>query len=218
MTTAIGENLGFLNSLDDNQNAPNSSSANNDNLFAQILALTNLPIQKAAVTTKSSPQPQVKVATKAATPAPPIPVKKPKPSDPNAVFVADGQQVMVTVKKSDSDNVNKIYWSTDNFITRHYISTDNQPGNYNIGTFTAGTSIAFGIDNGHGSFFRTGVAGFNPDGLAHAIVTKTKTVSSIGFEDKNGGGDFDYNDVILSVMNKSTTGTGGYPELNPQLL
>ena len=224
MITVIGGNLSVVNSIANNQNATNSSSVNNDNLFAQILALTNLTTQKVAVTTQPelqnvSPQQQVRVAAKAATPAPLIPVKKPKPSDPSAVFVADGQQVVVTVKKSYSDNINKIYWSTDNFKTRHYISTDNQLGNYNIGTFKAGTSIAFGIDNGQGSFFRTGVAGFNPDGIAHALVTKTKTVSSISFEDKNGGGDFDYNDVILSVMNKPTSGTGGaggYPELNPQ--
>lgn len=145
--------------------------------------------------------------------------------NPNAAFVATGGQVVVSVKTPYSDNVNRIYWSTDNFKTRHFISTDNQVGNYNIGVFPAGTQIEFGIDNGVGGFFRTGAAAYNSDGIAHAIVNKSKTTSSIGFEDTYGGGDYDFNDVLLSVANKpqtkspaggGTTTGGGYPViLNP---
>lgn len=144
---------------------------------------------------------------------------------PNAAFVATGGQVVVSVKTSYSDNVNRIYWSTDNFKTRHFISTDNHVGNYNIGVFPAGTQIEFGIDNGFGGFFRTGAAAYNSDGIAHAIVSKSKTTSSIGFEDTKGGGDYDFNDVLLSVANKpqaqSPTGGGstggGHPVvLNPR--
>jgi hypothetical protein len=144
--------------------------------------------------------------------------KKPStPNDPNAAFVANGGAVVVTIQTSYSDYNNKIYWSTDNFKTRHYIGIDNHVGGTrNIGIFPAGTRIEFGIDNGVGGFFKTGAAAKNSDGLVHALVTKSKGTSTIRFEDMQGGGDGNFSDAIIRVrnkpippVNKPETGVGG---------
>lgn len=121
----------------------------------------------------------------------------------NGTFVTSGESVMVTIHASDSGFNNKIYWSTDNFKTRHYINMDNRKGNYYIGTFAAGIVIEFGIDNGAGGFYRTGSAAANPDGVVHARVKKANDVTTIGFEDLPRGGDFDFNDALISVRNEA---------------
>lgn len=122
--------------------------------------------------------------------------------NPNAAFTATGGAVVVRIQPSYSDFNNKIYWSTDNFKTRHYIGKDNQMGTRTIGVFPAGTQIEFAIDNGVGGFFRTGAAALNPDGLVHALITKSNGSSTIRFEDMAGGGDWSFNDAIISVTNQ----------------
>lgn len=129
-------------------------------------------------------------------------------------FVASGEPVVVHIYNSDSGFNNKIYWSTDGFKTRHYINVDNRVGDYTIGTFAEGTAIEFGIANGAGGFYRTGSAASNMDGIAHARVSKSGNLTTIGFEDLHGGGDGDFNDAVISVRNapvkaKSNSGGGG---------
>ncbi|RUR07526.1 DUF4114 domain-containing protein [Legionella sp. km772] len=220
MNITIDQGSKSLNSLigiDENTGANNAS---NHNVFSHILAAINInaPTKSGSANTantNTTSKPNVKVTGNSAS----------KKVTANAAFVSNGGQVVVTLKRSDSDNVNKVYWSTDNFKTRHYIGTDNQTGNYNIGVIAAGTPVEFGIDNGIGGFYRTGAAGSNVDGTVHAIVKKAKNTSVIGFEDAKGGGDFDFNDVLLSVTNKpkpaspsgggGSSGGGGYPIFNP---
>jgi hypothetical protein len=128
-----------------------------------------------------------------------------KPVEGNGNFTATGGVVQVDILASDSGYNNKIYWSTDNFKTKHYIGIDNQTGSFVIGNFAAGTQIKFGIDNGVGGFFKTGAAADNPDKIQHAKSVTTASGSLISFEDLLGGGDRDYNDVIFNVKNLGIT-------------
>ena len=133
----------------------------------------------------------------------------PKSATPTATsssggFVAGGGDVVVDIKASDSGYNNKIYWSTDNFVTKNYIGIDNQTGSFNLGTFAKGTQISFGIDNGQNQFFKTGGASANFDNFDHTKTTETAEGTQIGFEDLAGGGDRDFNDAIINVRNVAT--------------
>jgi hypothetical protein len=119
-------------------------------------------------------------------------------------FVTKGGEVSVDILSSDSGYENKIYWSDDNFATRHYLGIDNQIGSVTLGAFAAGTRIEFGIENGVGQFFRAGPGSSNSDGFEHAQVTQTSVGMHVGFEDLWGGGDRDFNDVIISVREAPT--------------
>lgn len=117
-------------------------------------------------------------------------------------FTADGGDVVVDIKASDSGYNNRIFYSTDNFKTKTYIGIDNQVGSVNLGSFKAGTKIEFGIDNGVGNTFTTGGAAANADKFDHTQVTQaTGGGVRIGFEDLYGGGDRDFNDAIIEVRN-----------------
>jgi hypothetical protein len=124
-------------------------------------------------------------------------------------FVAGNGDVIVDIQHSDSGYQNKIYWSADNFATKHYIGVDDEVGQVNIGRFASGTKIQFGIDNGNGDFFRTGGGDANADGEVHAQTTQGSDGRlQIGFEDLRGGGDRDFNDAVISVRNQ--------PSVTPQ--
>lgn len=154
----------------------------------------------------ATPAPAAKAAAPAAPPKAAAPVKAAAPAKPevlatNANGVVAGQgRVVVDINASDSGYDNKIYYSTDNFKTKHYIGIDNQTGSVDLGTFKPGTTIQFGIDNGQGDFFKTGAASANADKFQHAQTSKTSTGGvRIGFEDLRGGGDRDFNDAIINV-------------------
>lgn len=70
-----------------------------------------------------------------------------------------------------------------------------------IGGLNANDELVFGIYvNDTGNTFQMGPGSRNGDLLAHAAVTwLSPTMAEIGFEDINGGGDLDYNDVIIRV-------------------
>jgi hypothetical protein len=174
--------------------------------LAQAPAKTTKPVAQKPVVPKSvagAAGPATKKEGLGASPANPVrndPVTPPGPSPKDSAGVVAGSgEVTVAINASESWYENKIYWSTDNFATKHYLGVDNQAGTVRLGTFAEGTKIEFGIDNGQGSFFRTGAANDNVDGLAHARVDRSGNDTRIGFEDLNGGGDRDYNDAIISV-------------------
>ena len=125
-------------------------------------------------------------------------------------FVGNGSHVIVDINQSESDFNNKIYWSDDNFKTKHYLGIDNQSGTYDLGSIGKGKSLQFGIDNGHGSFFQTGGGSANPDGMDHTQVRQNSNGSTtVGFEDTVGGGDRDYNDAMISVRNAAAAAPTG---------
>lgn len=123
-------------------------------------------------------------------------------------FVSRGGLVTVDIAASDSGYENKIYWSSDNFATRHLLGVDNHQASIALGEFAEGTRIEFGIVNGVNQFFRTGGASSNADGLSHTRSTSSSQGVQIGFEDLHGGGDLDFNDAILLIRE---SGVGGTP-------
>lgn len=65
-----------------------------------------------------------------------------------------------------------------------------------LGTFTEGTELVFGIR--HSDEFRMGPGSRNPDGLPHAVVEPIEPGRiRVGFEDLFGGGDQDYDDNVF---------------------
>lgn len=158
------------------------------------------PESRAAKSDAKAAQPAK--ATKAA--AKPTVAPAPAPVASDGGFAAAGGSVVVDIKASDSGYDNRIYWSNDNFVTRHYLGVDNQTGSYDLGPMAAGTRIDFAIVNGVGQEFRTGGAAANADGFAH---TQTSAAAGggrlIGFEDLHGGGDRDFNDAVLQVREQA---------------
>lgn len=132
-------------------------------------------------------------------PKPAVAAAPAAPAGGGATFVAGKDDVTVEIQKSDSGFDNKIYYSTDNFATKHLIGIDNQTGTVNLGKFAEGTKIEFGIQNGVNQFFRTGAASTNVDNFQHAQISKNGDGTQIGFEDLAGGGDKDFNDAIITV-------------------
>jgi hypothetical protein len=79
-----------------------------------------------------------------------------------------------------------------------------------LGNFAAGTELEFALNNQQGNIWYTGSGSRNSDGLAHALVDgSTPGLVSVGFEDLNGGGDKDYNDLQFTVRNASVPDTTG---------
>ena len=118
-------------------------------------------------------------------------------------IVAGKGAITVDVLASDSGYENKIYYSTDNFKTKHFIGTDNHLASVDIGKFAEGTKIDFGIDNGVGGFYRTGGAAANPDNFDHTQVVKTANAVNVSFEDFKNGGDRDFNDALIRVRSSA---------------
>jgi hypothetical protein len=84
--------------------------------------------------------------------------------------------------------------------TRDNIALNTEVGKHvTVGPFPAGKELVFGITvlNGGPTFFM-GPKSRNPDGIAHAGVTETGVRTFlVGFEDKFGGGDRDYDDNVF---------------------
>lgn len=80
-------------------------------------------------------------------------------------------------------------------------------GAIDLGVFKAGTELVFRLDvRNTGLSFYTGDADRNSDGLGHALAISTidetgTYVTTVGFEDLLGGGDFDYNDFEFRLTN-----------------
>lgn len=147
-----------------------------------------------------SPQPSLGLFNSAGVIAKPVVASTPTTAlAGGATFVAGKDAVSIDIQKSDSGYDNKIYYSTDNFATKHLIGIDNQTGTVNLGKFAEGTKIEFGIQNGANQFFRTGAAATNFDNFQHALTSRNGDGIQIGFEDLAGGGDKDFNDAIITV-------------------
>ena len=74
-----------------------------------------------------------------------------------------------------------------------------------LGLIEAGEAIRFRLDNlVTGASFRTGLAIDNIDGVVHALLASNQNGSiRVSFEDLMGGGDRDYNDLVVSVLERS---------------
>jgi len=83
----------------------------------------------------------------------------------------------------------------------------------NLGNYESGQELNFYIlVQNTGQTYYTGSGSVNVDGVAHAIVENTDSGTNVGFEDLYGGGDKDYNDVMFSFSN-TTTSIAGIPDI-----
>lgn len=177
------------------QTAPVSSPALTNPATPATLIATS-----ASVVAINQQQAPLAVYSPAGVPPPVTPRNTAGFANADGSYTAGKEAVTINIKKSDSGYDNKIYYSTDNFATKHLVGIDNQTGSATITGLKEGTKIDFGIDNGHGDFFRTGGTSVNADGVDHVVATKGNDgVHVVGFEDLRGGGDRDYNDAIVSV-------------------
>ena len=98
---------------------------------------------------------------------------------------------------------------------------------FNLGSFAVGTELIFElyVANGPGYNFQTGSGNRNFEGLVHAYVTQDYPLAGetwAGFEDLDGGGDFDYDDFTFYVSNTTaepvpTPALDNYPDASIQL-
>lgn len=71
-----------------------------------------------------------------------------------------------------------------------------------IGPYPTDSELIFGVDIlDTGEHWQSGPSSRNSDGVEHVAVTYEGSCSwRIGFEDLTGGGDLDYNDVVMRVQ------------------
>jgi hypothetical protein len=112
---------------------------------------------------------------------------------------ASGGDVTVTISSSSADftNVLELIFPFELEIGNN---KDNIGDTFNLGSFAAGQELIFGINVlDTGDFFQNGPASRNLDNVIHNSNTDLGNgVIEVGFEDLFGGGDEDYNDVVLS--------------------
>jgi hypothetical protein len=122
----------------------------------------------------------------------------PQPGD--TLFVPYNSTLIMTYLGGTAGYNNKFgLWSPSRvqYGTGHGTS----PGTrFNLGNYTRGTELIFYIDNGVGNTWLSGPGSRNPDGIAHAYIKPiTNDTWLLGWEDLYGGGDRDYDDVVLNL-------------------
>lgn len=79
--------------------------------------------------------------------------------------------------------------------------TDPPGTTWSVGPYAAGTEIVLGLQvMDTGDHWQSGPGSRNADGVVHGAATYEGGCAWVfGFEDLNGGGDLDYNDIIMRV-------------------
>jgi hypothetical protein len=117
------------------------------------------------------------------------------------VVTQSGIPFEVTYVGSDAGYTNQLWlWEPSRVLVGTGHST--APGTTtSLGTFAAGTELMFAIvvtDNGNTWY--SGPAARNTDGFDHAAITYSGGCTwVVGFEDQEGGGDQDFNDIELTI-------------------
>lgn len=110
--------------------------------------------------------------------------------------------ITVTYVYSDTDYDDELW--IDSPTSRQLVrSWADSPGlQYSLGPWGEGTELVFGLQvNDTGDHWQSGPGSRNSDGVVHGAVTYEGSCSwLVGFEDLNGGGDRDYNDVVFRVQ------------------
>jgi hypothetical protein len=123
---------------------------------------------------------------------------------------ATGGSVYATFTGSDAGYDNLLFFATTSSGTIFEGHATVVGTTVYLGDFAAGTELEFGLNNQQGNIWYTGSGSRNTDGLAHALVDgSTPGIVSVGFEDLNGGGDKDYNDLEFTVRNATVPDTAG---------
>lgn len=117
-------------------------------------------------------------------------------------IIASGGEVWLTFTGSDAGYDNLLFYvgTPSTTIFEGHVSAAG--AKYDLGWFASGTDLVFGLNNQVGNTWYTGAASVNSDGVAHARLDGSVAgIVSVGFEDLNGGGDLDYNDLQFTVSN-----------------
>jgi hypothetical protein len=118
------------------------------------------------------------------------------------IIVTDGsRRVHVEFVSSDTSYQDELQLDSpeDVFLVHAWRAS---PGaSFNLGPYASESEMVFGINiTNTGEHWESGPASRNADGVPHVAVTYEGHCSwLIGFEDLTGGGDRDYNDVVLRV-------------------
>lgn len=125
------------------------------------------------------------------------------PSTAKLFTATTGEVVLTFLSKTASYSNDLFLQGTPDAILNN--QTANSGTQYSLGSFQAGTELAFTMfvkDSGFAYY--TGEAIKNPDSFIHAAydITSSQTLN-IGFEDIFGGGDKDYDDLVFSLSNVS---------------
>lgn len=120
------------------------------------------------------------------------------------LFAADTGHVTATFLGSDAGYTDVVFFDNNgrNLFTGHTSALGTV---IDLGVFSAGTELTFRMHvNDTGNNFYTGPASANFDGVYHASALLDAQKSAVlGFEDLQGGGDRDYNDIQMRVTNVS---------------
>ncbi len=124
-------------------------------------------------------------------------------SNPAArIFTTDStSKVKITFIESSTDYQDVLYEDSPE-VKRLITAYTDTPGKIlRLGPYPTDTELIFGIDVlSTGDHYQSGPSTRNSDGVAHVAVTYLGSCTwQIGFEDLNGGGDRDYNDVVMQV-------------------
>ena len=123
---------------------------------------------------------------------------------PGTHLEATGTTVFITFIGSDAGYTSDIqFFATIGHVSQTLFSNKDAAGtSVQLNGLTAGQEVIFGIYvRNTGETFYVGSGSRNPDGLVHAtVIALGNGRYQLGFEDLKGGGDMDFNDVILEVQ------------------
>jgi len=116
-----------------------------------------------------------------------------------AITVKETGNVSVTFQGSSASYTSTLYFGGQAL----FASNVGKGYEVSLGNFEAGQTLTFSIlVKNTGNTFSTGLGSLNSDGVAHATVSDLEGGGTlVGFEDKLGGGDKDYNDLMFSFSN-----------------
>ncbi len=120
-----------------------------------------------------------------------------------SVIVASDGHVIATYEGGDAGGVSVLFLvgGTDPIFSN---GSNSIGDTVDLGFFTAGTELVFGLHSFDGNDYFTGPASRNPDDQAHAAVNTDGGVTFVGFEDWALALD-DYNDLVFSFSNTRAT-------------
>lgn len=122
------------------------------------------------------------------------------------LYVADTGNVSVTFLGSDAGYTDVLFFDPAGRNQQMFAGHSTPVGtSIDLGSFTKGTLLTFRMHvTETGNDFYTGPESANFDGVLHAKASLDANKSAIlGFEDLQGGGDRDYNDIEFRVTNVS---------------
>lgn len=125
-------------------------------------------------------------------------------SNPAArIFASDSATpVAVTFISSDTGYRDELTLDSPESLLLIRATLDTPGTMLSIGPYPTDSELIFGVDIlDTGEHWQSGPSSRNSDGVEHVAVTYEGSCSwLIGFEDLTGGGDLDYNDVVMRVQ------------------